>query len=357
MKREYSGLEILRFLCAVSVLVWHYQHFFMLTPDQLPFDFHREVQPFYSELGYLYIYGHYGVEIFFEISGFIFFWKYKDDIHSGRVNSWRFFILRFSRLYPLHFATLIFVAIFQWGYISRNGISFVYPYNDSYHFILNLVFASHWGLQKGFSYNAPIWSVSLEVIAYAVFFIGARLSKLSLMHTFCILISVYAIEKVVYPGNDIFQCLRYFFIGGGIYLVGKKSENIAVKYRVPFLLLIVLSSLYCFLSFVGKAQALSFALFSSGLLALFSMVESAIKGINIAKYASVFGNLTYSSYLCHFPIQLVLVSITDALAIDRTIYLRPLVFMTFIVGTLVVSHLVYRYFETTAQARIRAIWS
>ena len=81
-----------------------------------------------------------------------------------------FFLLRFSRLYPLHFITLIIVCLLQLYSIKKTGSYIVYSNNDLKHFLLNLFFISGWGGYEGPSYNAPIWSVSLELFAYICFF-------------------------------------------------------------------------------------------------------------------------------------------------------------------------------------------
>jgi len=75
-----------------------------------------------------------------------------------------------SRLYPLHFLTLMFVLLLQFFYEFFLDLQMNQGYNDFYHFILNLFFVSSWGLEEGNSYNLPIWSVSKEIIAYLVFF-------------------------------------------------------------------------------------------------------------------------------------------------------------------------------------------
>src|SRR5690606_34065506 len=87
-----------------------------------------------------------------------------------------------SRLYPLHLLTLLLVGGLQWVVIKLQGHSFVYPQNDIYHFVLNVFFASAWGLQKGFSFNASIWSVSVEVLLYTLFFFSVWLLRLRLWH-------------------------------------------------------------------------------------------------------------------------------------------------------------------------------
>ena len=168
------GLEAIRFVCAVGVLFWHYQHFYA-TPNQ-PTDFVTERQPLYSIFSFLYDYGYYGVSIFWCISGFIFFWRYRIAISDRVVGHKKFFVLRFSRLYPLHFATLLLVAALQIVYLSKNGVYFIFPKNDFFHFFLQLFMASNWGatMTVGDSFNGPIWSISIEVLIYLVFYLVLR---------------------------------------------------------------------------------------------------------------------------------------------------------------------------------------
>lgn len=64
------GLDLLRFLLSISVILFHYQHFyapFNVAPKTFTSD-----QPFYSILFPLYIQGGLAVPIFWVISGFIF---------------------------------------------------------------------------------------------------------------------------------------------------------------------------------------------------------------------------------------------------------------------------------------------
>jgi peptidoglycan/LPS O-acetylase OafA/YrhL len=72
-KDKLLGLEIIRFISSISILIWHYQHFFYTNEQRI--DFVKENQPFYSILSLFYEYGFYGVHVFWSISGFIFFWK------------------------------------------------------------------------------------------------------------------------------------------------------------------------------------------------------------------------------------------------------------------------------------------
>jgi peptidoglycan/LPS O-acetylase OafA/YrhL len=113
------GLEVLRFVSAVAVLFWHYQNFWN-TPHGLV-GFERDQQPLYRYFSAFYEFGRYGVQVFWSISGYIFFWKYRDAIAKRLTSGRKFFFLRFSRLYPLHFATLLLVAALQGLYFNQTG--------------------------------------------------------------------------------------------------------------------------------------------------------------------------------------------------------------------------------------------
>src|SRR5262249_48628704 len=166
------GLEGLRFLATFSVLIWHYQHFAYVADR--PVDLIGSELPFYGLLLPFYEVGEYGVWIFWCISGFIFFWKYREAISDRSVDGWTFFVFRLSRLYPLHVATLLLVAALQPIYSVLSGYFFVYQNNDIPHFLAQILMASDWGLARSESFNGPIWSVSVEVLVYAFFFLSLR---------------------------------------------------------------------------------------------------------------------------------------------------------------------------------------
>ena len=126
------GLELVRFTCALSVLIWHYQHFYQAAGSPA---YDRDAQPLHGLLSLFYDYGLFGVQIFWAISGFIFFWKYAEPIATGAIGGGRFFWLRLSRLYPLHFVTLLIVAGLQPIYGALTGGPLVYQHNDAMNFV------------------------------------------------------------------------------------------------------------------------------------------------------------------------------------------------------------------------------
>ena len=54
------------------------------------------------------------------------------------ISAKEFTVRRFSRLYPLHFLTLIIVLILQMLLLNKNGEFSIYPNNDFKYFLLNI---------------------------------------------------------------------------------------------------------------------------------------------------------------------------------------------------------------------------
>ena len=98
----------------------------------------------------LYTKGWLAVDLFFSLSGFIFYWLYARRVAEIEISATKFMQLRFSRLYPLHLATLLIVVFLQMVSMNSRGSYFVYSNNDIYHFVLNLLFASSWGFERLF---------------------------------------------------------------------------------------------------------------------------------------------------------------------------------------------------------------
>jgi peptidoglycan/LPS O-acetylase OafA/YrhL len=122
-------LDILRGLASLAVVVFHYQHFYFVG-SSLPGSFSTSREPFYAFMSIFYNDGWRAVELFFVLSGFIFFYQYEEQIRRRSVGRYKFFVLRFSRLYPLHFVTLLLVAAGQLISTAIDGQPVVYACND-----------------------------------------------------------------------------------------------------------------------------------------------------------------------------------------------------------------------------------
>ena len=168
-KQRLASLDVVRGLAALAVVVQHWWQHFGTLPGASDIPGGVDL-PFYNLLWPFFLNGSRAVTLFFNLSGFVFFWLYSDEIANRRIGLLRFMGLRFSRLYPLHFATLIAVIPLQLVFILYIGSPFICKFNDFYHFILNIFLVQYWGFQDGYSFNGPSWSISVEIALYLIFF-------------------------------------------------------------------------------------------------------------------------------------------------------------------------------------------
>jgi peptidoglycan/LPS O-acetylase OafA/YrhL len=364
------SLDFARGIAALAVVLWHWQHFFFNGP--VPGVFQREEQPFYSVLFLFYEKGWFAVDFFFALSGFVFFWLYASAIRQRSVNPRSFFFLRLSRLYPLHLATLFLVAGLQWLHMRNHGAYFVYQINDAYHFILNLFFAPAWGLEKGFSFNAPIWSVSVEVLLYALFFCMAKLLPIRAIYALLLaMVGLYIQSYSALIGRGLFA----FYMGALVYFAYQKLQSEGLIYRSakPLLLLCLSTWLLTLLEFeLGSLQAVLGrlcaesctgtglerlkALWVTGLLlpvTILSLAVSETAGKGGWQRTAWLGEISYASYLLHFPLQLIFFTVFAEALPNRAIFYSPVLLVSYFVVLITISLLTHRCFERPLQQLIR----
>lgn len=344
------GVELLRFASACAVLVFHYRHF-AVVGDSFA-NFHPSAQPFYPVLRFLYTYGFYGVEVFWCISGFIFYWKYASAISRRKVDGYSFFALRFSRLYPLHLATLLLVAALQLVYFHETGKQFVYQQNDLHRFVLQLFMASNW-LTRIESFDGPIWSISLEVLVYALFFLSMRYLSKSPFLMATVALAAAMVQVLKLSTNMVFPCVMFFYIGCLCAIVYERTKH---ERRLGNLVSIAAAVLL-----VGSVAAeVTLHLHAKYFLVVFEpcLIFLAVRHMpsseGVTRLLVPAGNMTYSSYLLHFPIQLTVVSIFTYLGRPVPVE-SPVLFLGFIGFTLFLSYWTYRLFELPAQKHLRGL--
>jgi peptidoglycan/LPS O-acetylase OafA/YrhL len=359
-----TGLEALRFVCAFGVLLFHYHQFsfrpgrgFVLSPDRL--------LPFHEILQVFYVNGAFAVRVFWCISGFIFFWKYQDAISEHRLGFKKFAILRFTRLYPLHFATLLLVTGLQLIYFRRFGSYFVYQVNDALHFVMQLAMASNWNPTQPYSFNGPIWSVSLEVLVYILFFfVAAYFTKSWKLNVLIVTFTIVLLPiPSLLPVRRLFECIGFFYAGGlsayayRILLFGGMLETRKARIKANFWVLVGLAAisivffvLHIFFRGTGDLK-LEFLLLATPLM-LMILAQDLPVPEQVRGHIDTAGNMTYASYLLHFPIQILIALVAGEEGRWLSVY-NPWLLVGFIVGTFTLAYFVYRYFEAPVQTRLR----
>ncbi|MGC7406347.1 acyltransferase family protein [Pandoraea pneumonica] len=359
-KNKLVGIEILRFVSAFAVLIWHYQHFFF-SPASASIDVVRSTEPLYALLHPFYDFGWLGVNVFWTISGFIFFNRYLDRIVERTVSGGLFFLNRFSRLYPLHIVTLVAVALLQAYYVRENHAFFVYPYNTPYDFFVNVIFASGWLTPYTDSFNGPVWSVSTEIVIYVAFFLLARFCRIGLIATLLIMCLSAAAggwlihHQIKGSESNIVFCAFYFFMGGAVHLIYQRLRHVIEQRRVATVVLCcaVYVGLIGFCAVFGGTKYLAATVIAPVSIVLLQVIDPWIPDWLAAPVVHL-GNTTYSSYLIHFPLQLTTVLVLQQWGIaSASVAVHAWFLAAYLIVVFVLAHLVYRGFEAPAQNLIR----
>ena len=376
-KLRLHSLDALRTLAALAVVLAHWpEHFFSVPAYGEPIS----QAPFFRWLNMGYLDGAAAVTFFFCLSGFIFYWLYADAVHSDTIGFGRFAILRFSRLYPLHLIMLLLLVPLVLMFRKLFGFDFVYQHSDAYHFGLNLAFLQYWGLQAGYSWDGPSWSISVEIALYILFFIACRffapcalqaivsmVIALGLAHFSIIASAAVAFFSggVTYYGFTITQRHRSISVAilaivGTIFIWAifaplTNAKTVAgltdfIRHAVPsdWGNNIAVRALQIFTGRIRELLLFPSLIFTSAVL------ESATPGAKWRALSGV-GNISYGVYLIHFPLQLIAVTLALALSMPKDVFTWPSVFLGFF-GILIFAAVAsYRWLERPAMLSVRQL--
>lgn len=360
--KRFYALDAFRGVAALSIVFWHWQHFFFRNGVPGP-----GVRPGYDFFLLFYGYGQLAVELFFTLSGFIFFWLYARPIAERAVAPKDFFLRRVSRLVPLHLATLALVIVGQIAYRGHFGSDFVYPNNDLRHFVPNLLLVNAWGFGYSHSFNGPIWSVSVEIALYLLFFLLCR--TLPTRTPVLAAVSLLGLFLLAQWDMPIGRGMIAFFLGGIVYRVydrilkSKNARTLATWLPWPTAALWAGTILAVYTPAFRldawpwfKAHPLAATIGPSVLLFPITLLTLALAETQRGpfwKRTSHLGDLSYSLYLLHFPLQLGFALVTGWLGLDRSVFSSPVALVLFFVVLLPLSWVSYRFLEIPAQRWLR----
>jgi peptidoglycan/LPS O-acetylase OafA/YrhL len=210
---RYVVLDSWRGICAILVALFH-----------IPLQWHFQGASFVRG-SWLF------VDFFFVLSGFVIGHAYAGKL-STRKDLVAFVIRRFGRLWPLHFALLMFVlgaALIK--FITRGmGADIEITSNSNntpYSFLTNLLFLNSFGLHDTVTWNTPSWSISAEFLTNLMFGIAFLLAPWGRIPVALALAAVGAVDLLVFSEKNIdtsaqfglFRCMYGFFIGYVIYRI------------------------------------------------------------------------------------------------------------------------------------------
>ncbi|EPX8934456.1 acyltransferase family protein [Morganella morganii] len=176
---KLDSIQFLRGVAALLVIAFHFRQYLNGVYAQ-------------ENLGdILFGLGEVGVDIFFVISGFIITYS---TVNKERNSPFEFSIKRFFRLYPVFFITLtilILLNIKDSYSVSNIFKSYLLIPND-YNFI---------GPWYGYNINLPAWTLTYEVLFYAIFCLSISIShKHRTLISSILLISICSVAQFYFRG-------------------------------------------------------------------------------------------------------------------------------------------------------------
>lgn len=342
---HFYTIDLLRGLAAITTIIWHYQHFYGIMDGKNII----QTQPFYNILYPIYHHGFWAVQAFWIISGFVF-----AHVYAGRTTTGLTFgVARLARLYPLHLITPLTIGAFQIISFKLVGHYQLVGSNGLIPFAENLLFIAGWGLPGGGNFNGPIWSVSVEIAIYIFFFFIARfvLAFGIVIPAFIALVSWLFINEQS-PVNNFFVCAYCFFIGVSIY-------HITIVFRSRPLIMIVANAMFVFifvkLIYSGDYKNMRFFNVETFLFIPIIYVSSMFDLNRPRKIKKIrwIGDSTYSIYLWHFPIQVLVLIIISYYGISSSIFNNVSALVVWVVGMMALSYASFLYLEKPAQKLVR----
>jgi len=342
---KLANLDVLRSIAAFNVVLFHYPQFFQISPGVQADDFQLQTMPLYALFPWGYQFGAWMVHFFWMLSGFIFYRIYAD---RRSVSARSFFAHRVARLYPLHIITLLVVAVLQWLSQWQLQRFLIVGNNDAWHFFLNLFMASSWGLEQGYSFNGPIWSVSVEVLVYALFFVFLKRVGVRLGSSLMGFVLLFVLLNFSGLHAQVLDCAALFATGG---LVSEVDRQLRARFSGNFNTALAALACAAALLRIGSSSLPPSVLVHWLLYPSVMWLAAALdaRGISSGRVGLALGSLTYGSYLIHVPVQIALVLVMDVCLHSRALAMSPYFFCFYFACVGALAALSSRYIEGPLQ--------
>ena len=310
-----------------------------------------------------------GVGFFFILSGFVLGYRYGDD--TGAFPHHRYFVARFARIYPaLLFSLLVAAPVALAAGLDPGrdlALGALGPVESVViTFVGNAAVLSAWFPEIAY-WNYPAWSLACEVFFYALFpalcavvWKGGRRAAWASCAGLVVasvwlqgraLAGPIPIETVA-----VFPPFRFLQFGIGVVLsrafLLSKRENSSALATVPLLMLLAVFAVsdrfsrdYLHTGWIDIASALT--------IYFLAQRQSFLTRLLSHPLLLLLGESSYALYLLHVPLRdttRALVNRVDAL--QRLP--QELIFVTFLILSVLASVLTFKYLEAPARRRINA---
>lgn len=294
----YSSLQVGRAVAAILVLLFHLGG--IISSER-----YFGVSEFYT----LFSFGSSGVEFFFVLSGFIIYNAHKNDL-SQPFKIYKYIKKRFIRIFPTYW--MVFIIVYIVAFFSSS--SDILPTDIS--IIVKSLLLLPQDLNEVGGTGAPViavaWSLQYEMLFY-IFFAFLILNRFLVF----IFLLIFLFLQISYFGKPLFFPINFFLnyyvtlFFMGILISKIMDYNLKFNYVKYFgfigftlYLSMVLDTVFEYHFF--KEFRIVFYGVASSLIILF-IVKMEEEGYDFRKFKkmNLLGNASYSLYLLHYPIMVV----------------------------------------------------
>jgi len=190
-----AALDVLRFLAALFILLFHYG-------SNAPRDL-ETLFPVFRQ-GWL------ATDFFLMLSGYVLSRAYGARLVGSHMRRTHFFLRRFARLWPSHIIVLLAFGAFV---LASTMVGLMPKHPDKYGaaaFFAQAFMVHGWGMFAEPSWNVPTWTISALLICYALFSVYAgwiwrlkRWQLAGLAAGVLVLAHVFALSLVRHPFVDL----------------------------------------------------------------------------------------------------------------------------------------------------------
>jgi peptidoglycan/LPS O-acetylase OafA/YrhL len=259
--------------------------------------------------------GHFAVPVFFMLSGFVLAYNYSQQLSVFSLRSYgRFLFMRWARIYPVHFFTLL--VVLGMVIVCRvKGWQLTDAGYGAPDFVWNLLLVQTWVPNFQLNWNYPSWSISSEWFAYLCFplFCAAMLRRItSRFRAYLLLIVCWAATIGLYvlgskmPFRVLLEVIPTFLAGTAIFACQSAFPKVMNRHSPPSIHHPHVSPELLLLA-LGVVPLLTggpimVALLLTGFVALvywLATLQNNSSGLWTNRFAIYLGEISYSLYMAH----------------------------------------------------------